>query len=237
MVVESFDPSAGVYAFQFQDMDTALHSHPAIEILFAEKGYFRLATTQILHGQVSFAVINSNVPHRVFAPSGSFRVLMIEHRDRAIQPVLAQWGLELKANIYTHIGIAFTLADFQELSAQLQALEPDHHYDSRVQAVLAYLQQHEVPYESMLPTLTNLVHLSESRLSHLFKAQKGLSLKKYLLWCRLRSAISTHLDHQEGLFPALIKSGFYDQPHFSRAFKTMLGVKPSVAYNSRTVQL
>ena len=49
MVVESFDPSAGVYAFQFQDMDTALHSHPAIEILFAEKGYFRLATTQLLH--------------------------------------------------------------------------------------------------------------------------------------------------------------------------------------------
>ena len=88
----------------------------------------------------------------------------------------------------------------------------------------------------MLNTLTQVVHLSESRLSHLFKAKVGISLKKYMVWCKLRSTIDQHLDKKEDLFSSLIQSGFYDQPHFSKAFKTMLGVKPSNVYNSRTVQ-
>jgi AraC-like DNA-binding protein len=88
-----------------------------------------------------------------------------------------------------------------------------------------------------MKTLQGVVFLSESRLSHLFKENIGISLKKYLLWNKLKKTVKQHLTEKEDLFTSLIKAGFYDQPHFSKAFKTMLGVKPTKAYNSRTLQV
>jgi methylphosphotriester-DNA--protein-cysteine methyltransferase len=69
------------------------------------------------------------------------------------------------------------------------------------------------------------------------KSSIGISLKKYLIWSKLKSTIKNHLENNDDLFSALIKSGFYDQPHFSKNFKCMLGVKPSKVYKSRIIQV
>jgi AraC-like DNA-binding protein len=110
-------------------------------------------------------------------------------------------------------------------------------YDPRVASIINFLGNHELKYDVMIKTLQQVVCLSESRLSHLFKENVGISLKKYLVWNKLKTTIKGHLTTKEDLFTSLINANFYDQPHFSKAFKTMLDVKPSKAYNSRTLQV
>ena len=88
----------------------------------------------------------------------------------------------------------------------------------------------------MMRSLQAETHLSESRLSHLFKEEMGLSLKKYLVWSRLRETIQYVLSEEISLYEAGLRSGFFDQAHLSRAFKQMLGLSPSKVYNSRMIQ-
>ena len=78
--------------------------------------------------------------------------------------------------------------------------------------------------------------LSDSRLSHLFKEHIGISIKKYLIWNKLRKAINLYLSESTNLTDVSIQSGFFDQAHLSNSFKKVLGVSPSKVYNSRILQ-
>ena len=237
MIVHQFDPAQGMYEFQFEGLETELHSHPAIEVLFDASGNMQFSNGHTTYDHVSLLVIDANVLHRVLAPASTVQVTMIEHREMHLEQVLYAHDITLKDGVFLSRKDQSSHADFHALKTELAAVESMSTYDERVRKVLIYLQQQAVSYDVMLNELTDLVHLSASRLSHLFKENTGISLKKYLLWCKLRNTIAAHLNTEEDLFASLIKSGFYDQPHFSRAFKTMLGVNPAKAYNSRTVQL
>lgn len=238
MIVSQFDTSQGIYEFQFEGLETELHRHPAIEVLFDASGSMQFSNGHTFQDHVSMLVIDANVLHQVVAPHSNVQVFMIEHRAMHVKQVLSSLGFTLREGVFVSYRDDHpSQAHFHDLKVALGGIESMTAYDERVQKVLHYLQHHEVSYEGMLSELTDLVHLSASRLSHLFKENMGISLKKYLLWCKLRNTIAEHLDQEEDLFASLIKSGFYDQPHFSRAFKTMLGVNPTKAYNSRTIQL
>jgi AraC-like DNA-binding protein len=236
MVVRHFDTAKGSYEFQFEGLESAMHSHPAIEVLFDASGKMSVSDTHGTYNELSLAIIDVNVPHKVSAPQSELMVLMYENRSVALKKLLPAHGLFMTEGICLAKS-DFSQADFVDFRDAIENAGKGTALDDRVEIILEYLRHHDVPYEAMLDELSELVHLSKSRLSHLFKAHQGLSLKKYLLWCKLRNTIAQHLDQEEGLFAALIKSGFYDQPHFSRAFKDMLGVNPAKAYNSRTVQL
>lgn len=236
MTVLNFDTTKGAYAFQFQEIDTAMHSHPAIELLFVEKGKVTLEITNRKFHYVSFAVIDANQSHKIYGQGELISIIMIEHQQKALRSFLKQFNVSLNEGFYIPHAHQRVSVSFEEVTNHVSITDPTLQYDHRINSVINFLNQNDIAYDQMIPQLTALVNLSESRLSHLFKQQMGLSLKKYLLWSKLKSTLKCHLDQKQALFPALIKSGFYDHPHFSRAFKTMLGVKPSKVYNSRTVQ-
>lgn len=236
MFVKQFNVDQGYYEFQFEGLETELHSHPVIEILIDPEGKMSLSCPDGRHENLFLAIIDSNVPHRIIAPESSLQVVMVEHREVAVKHFLSKKGIALEDGIFTGRKLDPNLLDLHSFSEILLSSKIEEHFDERVLKTLSYLRQHEVAYDNLLDELTDLVHLSKSRLSHLFKEQVGISIKKYLLWCKLRNTIAQHLSEKEDLFASLINSGFYDQPHFSRAFKTMLGVNPTKAYNSRTVQ-
>jgi AraC family transcriptional regulator len=66
------------------------------------------------------------------------------------------------------------------------------------------------------------VHLSPSRLRHLFVEQTGLAFKTYLLWRRLVRALDVY-SQGRSLTEAAHAAGFADSAHFSRAFKRTFG--------------
>lgn len=236
MKVIEFDTKRGLYVFQIKSLKTELHSHPAVEILFAENGHFDLITEKETYKNLVFAAIGSNIKHKILTSEHSIKTVMIEHHDEKVKEILSQFGLGLKDGISFQTDHATNKPAFNPLYNALLNIRYEPNYDPRVLKVIQYLNDNDLSFNEMTGVLTSITHLSWSRLSHLFKDKVGVSIKKYLLWCKLKSTINLHLQSDEDLFSSLIRSGFYDHPHFSKAFKTMLGVKPSEAYNSRTVQ-
>ena len=109
--------------------------------------------------------------------------------------------------------------------------------DERIAICEAYLNEHIQDRRISLAELADQVHLSPSRLSHLFKAEKGLSMQNYVVWLRLRHTIGALLEHKLSLLEAAYGAGFYDAAHFSKAFRKTFGLNPSAVYNSHTVQI
>jgi AraC family transcriptional regulator len=67
------------------------------------------------------------------------------------------------------------------------------------------------------------VHLSPSRLRHLFVEQTGLAFKTYLLWRRLIRALDAY-SQGHSLTESAHAAGFADSAHFSRVFKRTFGL-------------
>nr|WP_246616001.1 AraC family transcriptional regulator [Aquimarina litoralis] len=108
--------------------------------------------------------------------------------------------------------------------------------DKRIIDCIKFIEENQLEYKNLISELTSKVFLSNSRLSHLFKEQIGVSIKKYLVWNKLRQAINLYLTENTNLTDISLESGFFDQAHLSNSFKNVLGVSPSKAYNSRTLQ-
>jgi AraC-like DNA-binding protein len=77
-----------------------------------------------------------------------------------------------------------------------------------------------------LRAVADAVHLSPSRLAHLFSAHVGIPLRPYVRWLRLRRAID-RVAAGETLTAAAHTAGFTDGPHFTRAFRRTFGNAPS----------
>jgi AraC-like DNA-binding protein len=108
----------------------------------------------------------------------------------------------------------------------------------RVAQAVRWIQQHPRDAAFSLADLAREVHLSPSRLSHLFKAQMGVSIQKYAIWNRMKTAVDLVVKQEMDLTQAAYAAGFYDLAHFSKHFKEMFGVTPSLVYNnSRIVQV
>ena len=67
------------------------------------------------------------------------------------------------------------------------------------------------------------VGLSASRLIHLWKDEVGISLRRYVLWLRLRHVIA-RITIGDSLTDAAHDAGFADSAHLSRTFSSMFGL-------------
>ncbi|MFI6299066.1 helix-turn-helix transcriptional regulator [Nonomuraea sp. NPDC050790] len=75
-------------------------------------------------------------------------------------------------------------------------------------------------------TVAEAVHLSPSRLAHLFSAHVGIPLRPYVRWLRMQRAIDLVAGGQT-LTAAAHSAGFTDGPHFTRVFRDTFGNTPS----------
>lgn len=237
MTVEEFNTDKGLYIFEVANFKTEFHSHPPIEIIIALKGSFSVSIEETNFDNLQFAVIAANQKHKLSAPDCIMKVIMIEHHNKLVCEKLGLSNIKLNVAGYFSSTLDQAEAIIDPIVLLIKEGNLASEYDDRISAVIDYLNYNALEYKSMIKTLQSITHLSESRLSHLFKSNIGISLKKYLIWTRIRSTIKQYLNSQEGLLSSTIDNGFYDQPHFSRNFKNMLGVKPSMAYNSRNLQV
>jgi AraC-like DNA-binding protein len=237
MKVLDFAIEKGLYVFELESIQTGFHSHPAIEIIYASKGSFSCWTKDKAYTNLTFAIIDSNVTHRLSATDCKLEVVMIEGNMHLARAMIAGNNMKFTEGVYCQEYHQNQTQFINKLRDYISKQPCKSGYDPRVARMINFLDNHELDYKVMMKTLQELVFLSESRLSHLFKENVGISLKKYLLWSKLKKTIHQHLSENEDLFTSLIEAGFYDQPHFSKAFKTMLGVNPTKVYNSRTVQV
>lgn len=237
MTVEEFNINKGLYIFKVDDIDTEFHSHPIVEIIIANSGDFTLITDNGIYYNLKFAIIPSNKRHKLCSTNCKFKIIMIEHHQKFVVEYLKEIDIELINEYYLLSISEKEVIQINNLIQNINNKQAFDEYDYRICNVIKFLNQNDLEYSIMIDKLKSITNLSESRLSHLFKSSIGISLKKYLIWSKLKSTIQNHLNNKNDLFTSLIESGFYDQPHFSKSFKSMLGVKPSKTYNSRILQV
>ena len=96
--------------------------------------------------------------------------------------------------------------------------------DSRVLECIRLLNEDEYGDYS-LKTLAGKVSLSQDRLSHLFKEETGMTMKKYIQRCKMKKSMRG-LHQKMNFTDAAHYGGFSDQPHFIKIFRKMFGILP-----------
>jgi AraC-like DNA-binding protein len=77
--------------------------------------------------------------------------------------------------------------------------------------------------------LANRFYVSPFTVSRWFHAETGLPMRLYMQRLRLRRALTYILDEKRSLTAIAIELGFYDEPHFSKAFHAEFGIPPALA--------
>ncbi|MBI2383864.1 MAG: helix-turn-helix transcriptional regulator [Gammaproteobacteria bacterium] len=112
---------------------------------------------------------------------------------------------------------------------------PARELDARIAALVERLRS-DLPSRLELGALAAELGLSESRLMHLFKAQLGVPLRRFVLGLRLQNAM--HLwGEGMNLAELALDAGFYDQPHLIRTARAMVDELPSLLADPRRVRL
>ena len=101
---------------------------------------------------------------------------------------------------------------------------PVFQMDRRIEAVLRRLRQAsgKVP----LPELAATACLSPDRLTHLFREQTGLSIKRYLVWAKIRRSVQ-QMNQGRPLTDIAHDCGFSDSAHMSHTYQQHFGLPPS----------
>lgn len=97
--------------------------------------------------------------------------------------------------------------------------------DERILLCIRYIRKSDSDAIE-LQQLADLVFLSPSRLSHLFKEETGLTFRQFVLHCKLIKSLKA-MHSSSNLTDASSFGGFSDQPHFTKTFKKTFGIKPS----------
>ena len=120
-----------------------------------------------------------------------------------------------------------TDAWLQQFAASLAAAQP---LDERIGRVCDHLRA-ALPERLELDGLAALANLSGSRLTHLFKQQTGVTLRRFLAHLKIQQAL---YHWQPGMQYAELAAmaGFYDQPHLVRTAREMFDAMPSVIGNT-----
>ncbi|WP_406243180.1 helix-turn-helix domain-containing protein [Tissierella carlieri] len=112
----------------------------------------------------------------------------------------------------------------------------DHTIDSRIQEILKYIETYPLDRLSV-KELSNVIFLSESRLSHLFKEEIGISLTSYILHKKVERAFYLILNGMS-ITDAAIEAGFSSSSHFTNSVRDKLGMSPRIIIkNSRYMQV
>jgi AraC-like DNA-binding protein len=171
------------------------------------------------------------------------------HTQHPALPILAITGADDSAAL---IGAAFEngagdllrkpfgVDDFRASVERLTVRRPSHRAPPRTQEavarVLTFLAEH-VGEPVALDDLARLAAMSRFHLSRSFRSTVGMSLRVYVRNLRLeRAQQMLTRSPQTSLTQVALDAGFYDLPHFDKAFRGRYGISPSEFRKARRGQ-
>lgn len=186
---------------------TRPHAHYAHQALLAKGAPVRLTLDgEMLQGR--FLLVESMRPHA------------LENTRQALLAVYAE-PLAFSPMTLSEV-LAMAPADLEALAGVLLAA-PRQRLDPRIAKALAAVDA--LLAEKVSATaLAQRACLSLSQLERLFSDQVGLSVRRLVLWRRLRLAVRLALEGQS-LTQAAHDAGFADAAHFSRTMRTTFGIR------------
>lgn len=224
-------------------IDVAPHRHHALQIAAGLASPFRFECGDT-SGVFSGVIVAPETEHRLESLGGEVAVLLAEPEltaSRAVSTRLlgGKSFAPLPADEAERIRALCQQEELPSPATVLNLLAPGARrprvLDPRIVALQEKLRA--LPEKrAMLGEIAAELGLSESRLTHLFKEETGVSFRRYLLWLRLGDAMARALSGAP-LTEAAHASGFADSAHLSRTCREMFGINPqAVARHSRFVQ-
>lgn len=98
--------------------------------------------------------------------------------------------------------------------------------DPRVMRIIDYVSGH-LTSDITNREIVDISNLSFHRTRHLFAAEVGIPLSRYILWQRLRRTLKTVIESGESLSKVCRDYHFTDLSHFHKTFKNIFGLNPS----------
>ena len=222
-------------------VDTSYHQHNYIQLTFALERPFLLDVGNNAF-QTEGVIIDSNKRHKIQGTNGWQLYLLINPESNfgeALRQKLKETDdvycfhfltTEMKMVVQSIKSVndqlkyeSFLHKLKQSLGIQIDTLE--NPIDQRVQQVLDYITNKHLE-KIKINELSRHVYLSESRLSHLFKKEMGISLTSYLLHEKLKRAFKLAFSGAT-MTDAALEAGFNSSSHFTRCARDKLGMTPS----------
>lgn len=229
--------------------DNDMHTHYAIQIALSYKGLIRVTDKANRKVTATGVVIPANTPHRVCA-DGQQKIAFIyfePHSERG-RALMAQFPFDgnstyqlapyvvssciRELDIFEQ-GISSGSCDTNAIVSLLTCVNAKPlTLDDRVQKAMDYIRNHLEDVES-LDSLAVMLEISPRYLRRLFEQQVGMSLQRFRLWTKMRTALD-RIAAGARFTEAAHAASFTDSAHFSRTFRDMFGIAPSaVMANSR----
>lgn len=241
-------------SFITNKIDASLHIHNSIQITVSIEEKFSVKIKNNIINE-SGIIINSNVSHELFGKDGwqiyflinpesifgeKIKRMYMKNKDFYIIPEDATEAIrELVKEKHIAIDNKAKYNKFISEIYSILSLENytiNHLLDERVDKVLKYIANNNLA-EVSLESLSKNVFLSESRLSHLFKENIGISISSYILNYKVRKAFKLIFEGNS-ITTSALEAGFYSSSHLTNVCKEKLGMIPSaIKKNSRYLQV
>lgn len=219
---------------------TDFHSHHAVQVTIALRGWFALESRDLRISAEQAAAVSPDTDH-AFEGEGLVAHLFVDPEGRPgreLQRVLFS-GTNMVAIPTARLGglRERLVADFdasqvgdealialgRDLLAQLApGSERDERPEARVRRMSAWAAARLDTPVSLVDAAAH-VGLSTGRARHLFVEKTGLPFRTYLLWLRLMRAVEM-FSAGSSLTQAAHGAGFSDSSHLSRTFRRMFGI-------------
>lgn len=217
---------------------TDRHTHHAIQVVLGFDASFGLDLGGGLAPRRA-AIVAADAPHEFRAEPGLMALIYLEPEGpggRALQRRLltdptfvAEAETRLTAMSRPQVE-TWSAADAERWVDQVIGLlgspSPPPVVHPAVRKALALLEQ-SLDDPPRLDELARRAGVSGTRLVHLFRAQVGLPMRRYVLWLRIKCAAEAVV-RGASLTEAAYAAGFADGPHLSRTFRAMFGTNPSL---------
>lgn len=195
----------------------------------------------IFHGSLGVSTVHAHHAHQLILAQGehacvnietdcvrSSRIWIESMRSHAILiPLPSHYSVYIEPHaIDAQVllkNICTTEVTMQALSATMDQLTRKPSLDARVELAL---HQVDLQLEGKISAdkVAKSVNISLSQLERLFSAHLGLSIRRLVLWRRLRLALATTLQGWT-LTEAAHAAGFADSAHLSRTTRSMFGIR------------
>lgn len=232
MPITNFDIEKGVATFVGGYISTSKHVHHALEIIISTSGTFDFFTEDIEYKKIKAIAVLPDIPHTFIGKNGQYEFTYIDSNLCTLDFLIKELEFEQKKVTCLDIFLArHSIEKLKEIINNSLVLNKGTMgkkiIDSRVIQCQKIIIDKVKNEKISLNELANSVFLSKSRLSHLFKKQMGISIQNFILWNRLKVAI-TAIVKGNNLTQAAHIGRFSDSAHFSKKFKKTFGVNPSI---------
>lgn len=208
---------------------TKLHRHYGIELVWSREGSFDLSTEHVHYTGINAAIIPSNLPHRFQCSDARCQLLFLDPLSPLGQHIAKCYQLYQAEEILVNPpGVEDIFCNRKPILPSAPAHREEASIDYRIRNCIQEIQTNISCSALSITQLSDISYLSESRLSHLFKEELGISIRQFVLWKKIQLAVSKSTDGHS-LSTSAHYAGFSDSSHFTKVFSAMFGSSPFCA--------